>query len=61
MKKIVMIAGGTGGHIFPGIVVAQACQAQGHVVAWMGVPTGMEKKTGAYRYAFFADYRISTA
>ncbi len=38
------MAGGTGGHVIPGIAVAQALRQQGHSVFWMGTPSGIEAK-----------------
>ena len=42
-KKIfVIMAGGTGGHIFPGLAVAEVLQAQGFTIHWLGAKKGME-------------------
>jgi len=41
-KKLVVVAGGTGGHIFPGIAVADYLKQQGWKVSWIGTPDRME-------------------
>lgn len=42
--KVVVLAGGTGGHIFPALAVAKALQKKGHEVIWIGAAGGMETK-----------------
>lgn len=41
-RPIMIMAGGTGGHIFPGLAVASELQTRGHVVHWMGSSAGLE-------------------
>jgi len=39
-----IMAGGTGGHIFPGLAVAQALRDKGWRVHWLGAPDSMESR-----------------
>ncbi len=41
--NIVIMAGGTGGHIFPGLAVAKALEEQGYNIYWLGA-YGLERK-----------------
>jgi UDP-N-acetylglucosamine--N-acetylmuramyl-(pentapeptide) pyrophosphoryl-undecaprenol N-acetylglucosamine transferase len=41
---IAIMAGGTGGHIFPGIAVANELIQRGHKVLWLGAVGGMEER-----------------
>jgi UDP-N-acetylglucosamine--N-acetylmuramyl-(pentapeptide) pyrophosphoryl-undecaprenol N-acetylglucosamine transferase len=43
MKRLMIMAAGTGGHIFPGIAIAQTMRARGWEVSWLGTALGMEQ------------------
>lgn len=44
MNRIIVMAGGTGGHIFPALAVASRLKARGCRVTWLGSVGGMEQE-----------------
>ncbi|MFN7474439.1 MAG: glycosyltransferase, partial [Burkholderiales bacterium] len=44
MKTALIMAAGTGGHIYPGIAIAQVLETRGFNVVWLATPNGMEHK-----------------
>jgi len=43
-RTLLIMAAGTGGHIFPGLAIARELVSRGWKVHWMGTPSGMENK-----------------
>ena len=44
MKTLLVMAAGTGGHVIPGLAVADEMQRRGWVVSWLGTQTGIENR-----------------
>ena len=44
MRPILVMAGGTGGHVYPALAVARALQAQSLDVVWLGTHRGLESR-----------------
>ena len=43
-KPIVVMAGGTGGHVFPALAVAEYLREQGESIVWLGTRAGIESR-----------------
>lgn len=43
-RTILVMAAGTGGHVYPGLAIAGELARQGWRIAWLGTPDGLENK-----------------
>lgn len=43
-KNVLIMAAGTGGHVFPALACAKEFQERGYTVHWLGTPNGMENE-----------------
>jgi UDP-N-acetylglucosamine--N-acetylmuramyl-(pentapeptide) pyrophosphoryl-undecaprenol N-acetylglucosamine transferase len=44
LQRVLVMAGGTGGHVFPGLAVADYLRQQGIEVHWLGTMAGLEAR-----------------
>jgi len=44
LQKVLIMAGGTGGHVFPGLAVAKLLRSQHIQVDWLGTQRGLESR-----------------
>ncbi|OQM34220.1 undecaprenyldiphospho-muramoylpentapeptide beta-N-acetylglucosaminyltransferase [bacterium endosymbiont of Pedicinus badii] len=61
-KKILIVAGGSGGHIFPGITIAKYLNSKGWEVVWLGSDSGIESiiiPKQNIKYFFFRILKIN--
>jgi len=43
VSHLMVVAAGTGGHVMPGLAVAEALRSRGWTVSWLGTRAGMER------------------
>jgi UDP-N-acetylglucosamine--N-acetylmuramyl-(pentapeptide) pyrophosphoryl-undecaprenol N-acetylglucosamine transferase len=61
MPTIMIMAGGTGGHVMPGLAVAAEMQRRHWDVVWLGNPNGMEAELVAKRGIELAPVSVAAA
>lgn len=56
--KVLIAAGGTGGHVYPGLAVAEALRQRGHTVVWLGNAESFEARAVAKADLSFRTIRM---
>ena len=44
MRHVIIMAGGTGGHVYPALATAKELISRGHTVSWLGTPDSFESR-----------------
>lgn len=55
VARVMILAGGTGGHVFPALAVANDLRQRGNEVYWMGTEKGLEAKI-VPQYGYLIDW-----
>lgn len=58
-RSVMILAGGTGGHVYPGIAVAEALRRRGCDLHWMGTLRGLESRVVPAHDIPFATVRVA--
>ena len=43
-QRVLIMAGGTGGHVFPALALARLLRDQSHEIVWLGTQRGLEAR-----------------